>query len=173
MFAIFSPKNSQDAKRSLPFLSAIANTAASRLYPSIIGTGQENLLKRLWVGAGIGLVLWVLAAIIAGFGHGILAFALLSSAPLPPFTSPILWTLLAYFTRWRIRWFFPVAEALHWIGAAAYVWYLWDEDLGDPYGNQHEAVLFFGPYIVAFAIVYFGGQIWLWRIYLADQKPSV
>ena len=130
-------------------------------------------MKRLWIGAGIGLVLWVLAAIIAGFGHGILAFALLSSAPLPPFTSPILWTLLAYFTRWRIRWFFPVAEALHWIGAAAYVWYLWDEDLGDPYGNQHEAVLFFGPYIVAFAIVYFGGQIWLWRIYLADQKPSV
>jgi hypothetical protein len=130
-------------------------------------------LKRLWLGAGIGLVLWILAAIIAGYGHGIWAFALLSSAPLPPLTSPLLWALLAYLTRWRVRWFFPVAEVLHFIGAAAYVWLTWDEDLGDPYINHQQLVLYFAPYITAFAIVYLAGQIWLWRTYLADQKPSV
>jgi hypothetical protein len=126
-------------------------------------------LKRLWVGAGIGLVLWILAAIVAGFGHGILAFALLSSAPLPPFTSPILWTLLAYLTRWRVRWFFPVVEVVHITSTAIYVWYTWDDDLGDSHRNQHELALYFGPYIIAFAIVYLAGQIWLWRTYLADQ----
>jgi len=97
-------------------------------------------------------------------------------SPAPPFrrfTSPILWTLLAYLTRWRFRWVFPVAEVLHWIGAAIYVWYSWDEDLGDPYRNPHDAVLSFRPYIVTFAIVYLAGQIWLWRTYLADRKPSV
>ena len=128
-------------------------------------------MKRLWLGAGIGLVLWILAVIIAGFGHGILAFALLSSAPLPPLTSPILWALLAYVTRWRVRWFFPLAEALHFICAAIYVWYTWDKDLGDPYRNQ-DALTHFKLYIIAFAIVYLAGQIWLWRTYLADQKPS-
>jgi hypothetical protein len=95
--------------------------SASRLSPSVIGTGQENVLKRLWLGAGIGLILWILAVIIAGYGHGILAFALLSSAPLPLFTSPLLWALLAYLTRWRVRWVFPVTEALHFLGAAIYV----------------------------------------------------
>jgi hypothetical protein len=93
--------------------------------------------------------------------------------PLPPFTSPILWTLLAYLTRWHVRWFFPVAEVLHLIGAGLYTWYTWDEDLGDTYRNQHELVLYFGPYIVAFAIVYLAGQVWLWRVYLADRKPSI
>lgn len=130
-------------------------------------------MKRLWVGAGIGLVLWILAAIIAGFGHGIFAFAILSSAPLPPFTSPILWTLLAYLTRRHVRWFFPVGEVLHLIGAGLYTWYTWDEDLGDTYRNQRELVLYFGPYIVAFAIVYLAGQVWLWRVYLAGRKPSI
>jgi hypothetical protein len=128
-------------------------------------------LKLLWVGGGIGLVLWILAAIIAGFGHGIFAFALLSSAPLPPLTSPLLWALLAYLTRCRVRWFFPVAEALHFIGAAVYIWYAWDEDLGDPYRNQ-QALAHFEPYIIAFAFVYLGGQIWLWRTYLAERKPT-
>jgi hypothetical protein len=137
----------------------------------MIGTGQENLLKRLWLGAGIGLILWILAVIIAGYGHGIFAFALLSSAPLPPFTSPLLWALLAYLTRWRIRWVFPVTEALHFLGAAIYVWYRWAEDLGDPYRNQH-ALAHFKPYIIVFAFVYLGGQIWLWRTYLTDQKPT-
>ena len=79
---------------------------------------------------------------------------------------------MAYFTRQRVRWFFPVAEVLHFISAIIYVWYAWDEDPGAPYVNQHEIVLFYGPYIVAFAIVYFAGQIWLWRAYLADRKPT-
>src|SRR5437868_3897282 len=118
----------------------------------MIGPGQENLLKRLWLGAGIGLVLWILAVIIAGFGHGILAFALLSSAPLPPFTSSLLWTLLAFLTRWRVRWFFPLAEALRLTCAVIYIWYTWDDDFGDPFRKQRELVLYFGPYIIAFAI---------------------
>ena len=129
-------------------------------------------MKRLWIGAGIGLVLWILAAIIAGFGHGIFAFAVLSSAPLPPFTSPVLWTALAFFAGWRVRWFFPVAELLHLIGATLYVWYLWDDDFAEPSKNPDDLVLSFGPYIVVFGIVYLSGQIWLWRTYFGDREPA-
>lgn len=132
----------------------------------------SSTVATLAVGLAYGIVLDLLAWVCAGAGHGTLAPATITSAPLSAFNvivgllvSPVLWGIMALLTAragesaWRKV--FLLAAALHYLSATVLV-------LATESGEWRYVQRTFetAPLaLLGWAVVYLGGQVamWVWQ----------